>query len=55
VTVLDTDGNILGQTDEIYGSELSRELRFDGIAGKCGTIRFDLRDAHVYAVGGKMA
>ena len=54
VTVLDADGAVLGQTDEIYGNELSRELHFDGIAGKCGTIRFELKDAHVYAVGGKM-
>ncbi|MBQ8512922.1 MAG: hypothetical protein IJ497_09925 [Clostridia bacterium] len=54
VTVLDEDGTILGETAELYGNELSRPLSFDGIAGKCGTLRFELRDAHVYAVGSKL-
>lgn len=55
VTVFDEAGTVLGQTGEIYGNEISRELHFDGIAGKRGTLRFDLRDAHIYAVGGDMA
>ena len=54
VTVLSEDGSVLGETGKIYGNELSRSLTFDGIAGKTGRLRFTLRDAHVYALGGKM-
>ncbi len=54
VTVLSEDGSVLGETGKIYGNELSRSLTFDGIAGKIGRLRFTLRDAHVYALGGKM-
>jgi len=54
VTVYDADGNVLGVTDKIYGNELSRPLTFDGIAGRDGYLKITLRDAHVYALGGKM-
>lgn len=54
ISVLDENGETIAQSGEIYGNELSREVKFDGIAGRCARLRFDLNDACIYAIGSEM-
>jgi len=54
VIATDENGAVIAESDEIYGNELSHRLHFDGIAGKCGRLRFELNDAKIYAVGSRM-
>ena len=41
-------------SDEIFGNELSHNLHVDGLAGKIGTMRVELKEAHLYALGSNM-
>jgi hypothetical protein len=54
VRVLDPDGNVTFTSEEYYGNELSAPVHIDGLAGKTGRLSFELREAHLYAVGSSM-
>lgn len=54
VQVLDQDGMVRYTSPEIYGNELSYPLTIPGLAGTTGTLRFVLKEAHVYAIGSDM-
>ena len=54
VTVLDETGSEIFASGEIYGNELSHGLHVEGLAGKCGTMRIELKEAHLYAIGSAM-
>ena len=54
VTILDDCGSVLFVSDEIYGNELSHKLSVEGLAGKTGTMRIELKEAHLYALGSNM-
>ena len=54
VTILDEAGNEIFASDEIYGNELSYTLHVEGLEGKCGTLRIELKEAHLYALGSAM-
>ncbi|MBR5312931.1 MAG: hypothetical protein IKU40_08635 [Clostridia bacterium] len=54
VRVLDPDGNVTFTSEEYFGNELSAPVHVDGLAGKTGRLSFELREAHLYAVGSPM-
>ena len=55
ITVLDDSGDVIAETDELYGNELSHKLTFEGLNGKSGRLRIELNDAKIYALGSDMA
>ncbi|MBR3692161.1 MAG: hypothetical protein IKL89_05635 [Clostridia bacterium] len=54
ITLLDPDGSVIFRSDEIYGNEISHPLHVDGLCGRCGTMKVELKEAHLYALGGDM-
>lgn len=54
VTILDEAGAEIFVSDEIFGNELSHKLHVDGLSGKTGTMRIELKEAHLYAIGSDM-
>ena len=54
VTILDDRNNELFISDEIYGNELSHKLSVEGLTGRTGTMRIELKEAHLYALGSNM-
>lgn len=54
VTILDEENNEIFVSDEIYGNELSHRLTVDGLTGKIGAMRIELKEAHLYAMGSAM-
>lgn len=52
--VLSEDGEEVFDSGEIFGNELSHRVHVEGMAGKCGKIQFDLKEADLYAVGSTM-
>lgn len=54
VTVLGEDGAEIFASEEIYGNELSHKLCVEGLCGKCGRLRIELKEAHLYAMGSAM-
>ena len=54
VRVLDMDGNVTFTSEELYGNALSEGLHIEGLAGTVGRLEFELKEAHLYAVGSSM-
>ncbi|MBE6613309.1 MAG: hypothetical protein E7632_12545 [Ruminococcaceae bacterium] len=54
VKALNAEGQIVGDSGEIFGNELSRPVTLAGIAGTCGRLVIELCDAKLYAIGGAM-
>ncbi len=55
VTAEDAEGREIFSSGEIFGNELSHGLRAEGLAGRCGRLRIELKEAHLYALGSDMA
>ena len=54
VKILDKDGNLRRNPEEFFGNEISAPLHMDGLAGTAGRLVFELKEAHLYAVGSAM-
>jgi len=54
VTVLDEEGTELFRSEEIYGNEISHRLHAENLSGKTGTMRIELKEANLYALGSNM-
>ena len=54
VKVLDEEGNLKFESDELFGNEISRRIHFCGLENTIGRIVIELSDAHVYAIGSSM-
>ena len=55
VRIVDSEGEELFVSDELYGNDLSRPLHVDGLAGRTGRMEITLREADLYALGAAMA
>lgn len=55
ITVTDMDGRELFQSDKIYGNELSHKLHIENLSGSFGTLKIELKEAHLYAMGSAMS
>ena len=54
LTFTDESGKRIAKTEEIYGNKLSHKVHVEGLTGKCGTIKIELKEAHLYAIGSQM-
>lgn len=54
VKVLDENGNLRFESDELFGNYISARVRFAGLENTVGRIVLELSDAHIYAIGSSM-
>ncbi len=54
ITAFGEDGAELFDTGEIFGNELSHRIFREGLSGRTGTLRIELKEAHLYAIGSAM-
>ncbi len=55
VKILDSDGNGIHVSEELFGNDLSRRLHVEGLAGKSGRMEIEFREADLYAMGSDMS
>ncbi|MBE6892070.1 MAG: hypothetical protein E7481_08630 [Ruminococcaceae bacterium] len=51
LSFVDEQDNVIAETEELYGNELSEKIHVDGLVGKKGKIKIELCEAHIYAIG----
>ncbi|MBR4866273.1 MAG: hypothetical protein IKU11_06275, partial [Clostridia bacterium] len=54
LTFRDEADNLIYETGELFGNELSCPIHVDGLTGKTGSIQIELKEAHLYAIGSEM-
>lgn len=54
LTFIDESDSEIFSTEELFGNELSHKVHVEGLRGKTGRIKIQLREAHLYAMGSEM-
>lgn len=55
VSVLNEDGSVRFESDELYGNDFSRRLHIDQLNGTLGRLRISMKEARLYAIGSDMS
>ncbi|MBR4942274.1 MAG: hypothetical protein IKZ19_09780 [Clostridia bacterium] len=54
VKIIDANGELKFESDELFGNDISRRVHFDGLANTVGRIILEMNEANVYAIGSNM-
>ena len=55
VKIIDSDGEAVYASEELFGNDLSRRLHVDGLAGRSGWMEIEINEADLYALGNDMS